>query len=239
MGEVDRFKRCQEHLGRWLRSSLTGCGFATSFSSNRPLKLDYYTPIDEAIDVDAIGGFVDGTATNEVVAVVLFPSIRTAADLVDALLALTRDERWQLADAGWPVGQERADSTALSLTWRTKSGGLSDAMGIAPLGTMPVTRRAPYVAIVAWGGPHLNLHIRPTDRVGVASAPTGLDKAEHGRLMRSTDETVRELLREPAEDLVWLRRVGFILPRDACVPLRSLLARETDGGDGREVRSPP
>jgi hypothetical protein len=134
---------------------------ATSFSSNRPLKLDYYTPIDEAIDVDAIGSFVDGTAPTEVVAVVLFPSLRTAADVVDALLALTRDERWQLADAGWPVGQARADSTALSLTWRTKSGGLSEAMGIAPLGTMPVTRRAPYVAIVAWGGPHLNKHIRP------------------------------------------------------------------------------
>lgn len=41
MGELDRFRRCQEHLALWLRGPLTGCHFATSFSSIRPLKLDY------------------------------------------------------------------------------------------------------------------------------------------------------------------------------------------------------
>jgi hypothetical protein len=227
VGDLDRFRRCQEHLALWLRSSLTGCHFATSFSSTKPLKLDYYTPISEAIDLAAIAGFIDGTATNEVVAVVLFPSVRTPADLAHTLLTLCGDPRWQLGEESWPKGRERADSVALSLTWKTVSGDLSDAMGVAPLGTMPVTRRAPYVAIVVWGGSHLNLHIRKTDRVGVASAPTGLDKAEHGRLMKITDERVRELLREPADDAEWLRHVGFIVPSEACGPLRALLRHET------------
>jgi hypothetical protein len=223
VGDLDRFKRCQEHLGLWLRSSLTGCHFATSFSSTKPLKLDYYTPISDAVDLGAIAGFIDGTAANQVVAVVLFPSVRTAADLARMLATLCQDSRWGVAESTWPKGRERPDSTALSLTWKTPNGEVSDAMGVAPLGTMPVTRRAPYVAIVLWGGPHLNPHIKKTDRIGVASAPTGLDKAEHSRLMRITDDRVGELLREPAEDPVWLRHVGFILPSEACDPLRDLL----------------
>ena len=96
-------------------------------------------------------------------------------------------------------------------------------MGLAPLGTMPVTRRAPHLAIVVWGGPHLNLHLPRTARVGVASAPTGLNKVEHRRLMKITDERVRELLTESAEDRVWLRQIGFILQREGLESVRDLL----------------
>ncbi len=199
MGELDRFKRCQEHLALWLQSTLTGCHFATSFSSRKPLKLDYYTPINEAVDLDAIGGFIDGTAAREVVAVVLFPSLRTPRDLLEVLGTLCTDPRWQVNEVHWLEGRERPDSVALSLTWKTPTGDISDAMGVGPLGTMPVTRRAPHFAVIVWGGPHLNPYIRKTDRVGVASAPTGLDKAEHARLMKVTDERVRELLREPPQ----------------------------------------
>lgn len=214
MGELDRFRRCQEHLALWLRGSLTGCHFATSFSSIRPLKLDYYTPISETVDLAAIAGFIDGTAAREVVAVVLFPALRTPRDLVDTLLTLRKDARWGVSESAWPEGRERPDSVAISLTWQTASGDVSDAMGVAPLGTMPVTRRAPHFAIVVWGGPHRNEHLRKPQHVGVASAPTGLDKAEHARLMKVTDDRVRELLREPAEDPVWLRQVAFVLPRE-------------------------
>jgi len=226
LGDLDRFKRCQEHLSLWLQSTLTGCNFATSFSSTKPLKLDYYTPISEAIDVGAIGAFIDGTTAREVVAVVLFPSLRTPVDLVEALRALCKDARWRVREADWPKGRGRDDSLALSLTWRTPSGEVSDAMGLAPLGTMPVTRRAPHFAIVVWGGPHLNPHLPKTDRVGVASAPTGLSKAAHKRLMKTTDERVRELLTEPAEDRVWLRQIAFILQREVHESARDLLKTE-------------
>lgn len=122
MGDLDRFRRCQEHLALWLRSSLTGCHFATSFSSTKPLKLDYCTPISEAIDLAAIAGFIDGTATNEVVAVVLFPSVRTPADLAHTLVTLSGDPRWQLGEeiwlAPWPL------SSGLTDEW----GALLDAL---------------------------------------------------------------------------------------------------------------
>ena len=98
--------------------------------------------------------------------------------------------------------------------------------GTRPIGDDAETRRAPYVAIVVWGGPHLNPYIRKTEHVGVASALTGLDQVEHGKMMRITDARVRELLKEPAEDPEWLRRVGFILPTNDCAPLRTLLDSE-------------
>jgi hypothetical protein len=48
----------------------------------------------------------------------------------------------------------------------------------------------------------LKPHIGNTpNRVGVASAMTGLTKQEHARLMTVTDQNVRELLREPAEEI--------------------------------------
>jgi hypothetical protein len=194
VADLRRFQICQEHLSLWLRSSLTGCYFATSFASTRPLKLDYYTPISDAVDLEAIASFIDGTATSRVVAVVLFPSVRTPADLAEVLLTLCQHDRWSVDEVKWPDDHQRVDSRAFGLTWKTSDGPPSDAMGIAPLGTMPVTRRAPYVAIVVWGGPHLNPYIRKTDRVGVTSAPTGLRKDQHKRLMRVTDERVRDLL---------------------------------------------
>ena len=79
---------------------------------------------------------------------------------------------------------------------------------------MPVTRRAPYVAIAVWGGPHLNEHIRKGPRVGVASAPTGLGASEHRKLMAATDGRVRALLDVPQEENPeWLRQVAFVLPK--------------------------
>jgi len=57
-------------------------------------------------------------------------------------------------------------------------------------------------------------------RVGVASAPTGLDKSAHRKLMQVSDARVRALLAvPPAEDAAWLRRVAFILPKASATRL--------------------
>jgi|CZKU01.1.fsa_nt_gi hypothetical protein len=107
-----------------------------------------------------------------------------------------------------------------------KVGGVCDAMGLAHVGTMPVTRRAPYVAIFIWGGPHLDPYMKEGPTVGVANAPTGLAKKEHSKLMRLSDKRVRALLAvPPAEDHRWLRRVAFILPRAAATRLLRVSGR--------------
>jgi hypothetical protein len=109
---------------------------------------------------------------------------------------------------------------ALGLEWKTKAGPICDDMGLAPFGTMPVTRRAPYVAIAVWGGPHLNEHIRKGPRVGVASASTGLNASEHRKLMTASDRRVRDLLDVPPEENPeWLRQVAFVLPRAPALKL--------------------
>lgn len=217
--DLERYSLCEGHFRDWLHSGLTGCHFASTFAAKKPVRIDFYSPLG-AIDHEQLAAFIDATAARELTAVLLFPELRTARDTVRVLASLSRGPRWRVARARWPRGYRKADSIALSLEWKTQAGAICDAMGLAPLGTMPITRRAPYVAIVVWGGPHLNTHVRAGPHVGVASAPTGLEKKAHRKLMTASDKRVRELLRlPPEEDPVWLRQVGFILPKASAMGL--------------------
>jgi hypothetical protein len=217
--DLERYKLCEGHFRDWLHSGLTGCRFASTFATEKPVRIDFYSPLGP-IDHEQIAAFIDGTASREITAVLLFPALRTARDTVNVLSVLTRGARWRLTRARWPKGYRKPDSIALGLEWRTKTGEVSDAMGLAYHGTMPVTRRAPYLAIVVWGGSHLNPYLKAGARVGVASAPTGLDKSAHRKLMQVSDARVRALLAvPPAEDAAWLRRVAFILPKASATKL--------------------
>jgi hypothetical protein len=216
---LERYKLCEDHFRDWLRSGMTGCRFASTLAAKRPVLVDFYSPIGP-LDHGQMAAFVDGTADRQVTAVLLFPELRTARDIADLLVALRRRERWQVTRARWPRGYRKRDSIAFSLEWRTRANGVCDAMGLAPLGTMPITRRAPYVAIVVWGALHLNEHVRKGPHVGVASAATRLEKEPHEKLMKASIRNVRALLDvPPAEDMDWLRRVGFVLPRAASAKL--------------------
>jgi hypothetical protein len=215
VADLERYKLCEDHFRDWLQSGLSGCHFAATLAAKRPVRIDFYSPLGN-IDHEQVAAFIDGTATRQLTAVLLFPALRTASDVIGLLAELRRGARWRIARARWPKGFRKADSIALSVEWETTAGVVCDAMGLAPLGTMPVTRRAPYVAIVVWGGPHLNEHLKAGPRVGVASAATGLTKSAHRKLMKVSDQRVRALLHvPPEEEPVWLRRVGFILPKAA------------------------
>jgi hypothetical protein len=215
VGDLERYKVSEGHFRDWLNRRLTGCTFAGLLAGSRPVKIDFYASLGK-LDHRMVEAFIDGAASREITAVLLFPALRTARDVVGLLTELNRGDRWQLSRVRWPRGYRKPDSIAVALDWTTKAGPICDAMGLAHVGTMPVTRRAPYVAIVVWGGPHLNPHLPAGERVGVASAPTGLDKAKHRKNMRLSTRRVKELLEvPPAEDHKWLRRVAFILPRAA------------------------
>jgi hypothetical protein len=135
-----------------------------------------------------------------------------------------------LTSSDWPQGYAKPDSVAFGLEWTTREREVCDALGLAHAGTMPVTRRAPYVAIAVWGAPHSNPHIRKVPgRVGVASALTGYGPDKHRDFMRRTDDHVRGLLAvPPAEHPEWLRRVAFVLPeRDASSVLAHIASTAT------------
>ena len=212
--EFARYKLSEEHFREWLKGGLTGCRFAKMLAKKRPrIRVDFYSPFG-LFDHDEAAAFIDGTVARDVVAILLFPAIRTAAATADLLLHLSKSERWKVVAEPWRSGFEKADALPFGLRWKTSTDCIEcDAMGLGPIGTMPVTRRAPYVAIVIWGGPHKNDHVKKGPRVGVASAPTDLDPKKHDRMMKLSDARVRALLGvEPPEHAAWLRRIGFILP---------------------------
>jgi len=225
VGDLERYRVCEGHFRDWLHHGLTGCYFASSLAAKHPVRIDFYSPLGK-LHHGQIAAFIDGAASREMTAVLLFPRLRTSRDIGQLLGKLAKGPRWRVSRVRWPKGCGKADSYALSLEWMTKAGPVCDAMGLAHVGTMPVTRRSPYVAIVVWGGPHLNKYLPQGPRVGVASAPTGLKKkAAHSKLMKQSDERVRMLLGvRPAEDRVWLRRVAFILPKAAAVQVLSAAA---------------
>ena len=142
----------------------------------------------------------------------LFPRLRYAHEIASVLAVLARAERWRLARAEW--GRvERAEDGPLSVHWLTKEGHRSPAMGTAPLGSMPVTRRAPYVALVVWPGSHANPRRQSKEGVGFVDGEHRLGDAAYDKAWSATRTEVRRQLGDPPDDAEALRDVAFILPK--------------------------
>lgn len=217
-----------EHFIKWLARGFTGCQFAAYLAGeNRKARardrilcatfLEDVTP-DALADIERI---IDTSAAAGQIALFLFPRLREAADVVRLLALLARHERWRCSPVDW--GASKRDGYALlGLDWITGSGATSSAMGFAPLGSMPVTRRAPYVAIALWAGGHENQH-KPSKRpdVGFVDFPVPMEEPEHTAVWNETKNEVRRLLSDPAEDAALLRRVAFCLPEDVAAALVS------------------
>ncbi|MCX4246567.1 hypothetical protein [Paraliomyxa miuraensis] len=113
----------------------------------------------------------------------------------------------------------------VGLEWRTKAGLRSQVMGFAPLGSMPVSRRSPYVALSAWPGGHDNEFFDRghAQSVSFADAPTGLrSREQHDDLWRKSEAATCRLASDPADDVERMRRVAF------CIPRVELLAENPD-----------
>ena len=162
----------QAELVRWIRT-LMPCAFARWLADEAGrLPVTVLEGEDREDDLELVSVLLDETkaATH----VFVFPWIRTSAELRSCFEDFQASSRWHwsvVAGAQLPLGL-----TALSLLWETNSGYLSLAMGLAPLLSMPVTRRSPHVAVVVWAGP-------PRDRgqasmfVGLGETPTpGLNR---------------------------------------------------------------
>lgn len=85
-------------------------------------------------------------------AVMIFPFVTTEDELVGVLSALRESRRWRVRHRG----QAPAGGVRVGVEWTTAGGDVSDAMGFAPLPSMPVPRRAPFFAIAAWPGARSN-----------------------------------------------------------------------------------
>lgn len=205
-----------EHFRLWLRAGLSGCEFAKLLpgKANRvaiELHLDAGLP-----RTDWMNNTFDAHGEADRVVIAVFPHIASETALVEFLNALSRDERWQV--------KRRTKTTTgggirIGLEWTTRTGEVSDTMGFAPFASMPVTRRAPYVAIATWPGGHAN-EFRgqaPTPpgisgQVSFLDAAHGMDRAEYEKHYAETGARVRALMSVPPDDASMYRRTAFVIP---------------------------
>ena len=109
-----------------------------------------------------------------------------------------------------------------------RSGVISETMGFAPFASVPVPRRAPYVAIATWPGgrsnPFRGQDLTPPSRTGQVSfldAPHGMEAADHEQRWHATVGRVTTLMSVPPDDASLYRRTAFVVPPEHAEHLHS------------------
>jgi|SRR5215212_653240 len=172
-----------ELMVRWLRAGITGCEFARVFAKGpapadiRPVVIR--DALAEPPVADLVQPILLRAAADSAAVLLIFTDLRYDEEVADLANLLSRHTAWTLWEPRWPVERQR-DDVLLALDWTTPSKHISNALGLGPLGAMPVTRRAPFVGLVVWPGAHENPH-RPVEfkRVGVADMKNNLARAKH------------------------------------------------------------
>ncbi|HEX8697870.1 MAG TPA: hypothetical protein VF815_03445 [Myxococcaceae bacterium] len=210
-------------MRRYLRHGPTGCGFAAAYAAAKnAIQWGVWsgTAPSDSLYTD-LSGFFRGAATTERPGIAVFPEFRTAEEVVGLLMGLAGKSGWSLSRVKW--GKYERGDELVGLGWRTPAGLLTSVMGFAPLGSMPVTRRAPFVAIAAWTGPKLNpyktrkMKDRP-EEVGFVDMPPLQPDVAYDSMWDATRKNVGELkalLKEGAA----LPTVAFCLPSSSAAAL--------------------
>jgi hypothetical protein len=177
---------------------------------------------------DELTAFLELAADQHLPAVAVLPEVRTEQQLATQLLTLV-DDRWRASRVPTPEGVE-TDDVFIGLEWRTSQGLISSPMGLAPLGTMPATRRAPYTCIAAWSGGRENKFRKKTDPV-VHLLDTNLDRWPGGlapdtyKTLRINSENLASQILEPFGDKASnYRSVAFRLSNSVSAMLAMLPA---------------
>lgn len=138
-------------------------------------------------------------------AVAVFPDVRAEAQLIELLNLLKGAERWRCRRVASSM-----PGLLVGVEWKTDHGPWSQTMGFAPLLTMPVTRRAPYVGIAAWPGPPRKAGL---EYVGFIDMRSGFEKEQHALALAKTKEQTSKLLGAEAQAVDW-HQVSFSLALD-------------------------
>lgn len=209
-----------EHFKWWLRMESTGCVFAAALVKAGRVAYEPHVDMPNVDDLDT-GLDVHGKRARS--AIILLPFLRSEAALVDVLAGLRAGSpRWKVRDRG-----RTPDGNALiGLEWTTANGDISDAMGFAPLPSMPVPRRAPYFAIALWAGGQRNAErgIKPTPRarpgeVSFLDAEHAFKHDVYEKMWTETEKAVADLMIAPPDDARLYRKVAFVLSAQAATTI--------------------
>ena len=200
----------------WLRAGMTGCEFARLLAGKSgriaiELHVDAELPptrwLNNAFDEHA-------RADRAVIAV--FPRISNEVGLIEFLNALGADARWNIRRRS---KTSPGGGVLVGLEWVTGSGDITETMGFAPFATMPVPRRAPYVAIATWPGgrsnPFRGTGSTPAGKPGEVSfldASHGYGQERYEALWAETTAGVASLMSVPPDDPRLYRRAAFVVP---------------------------
>lgn len=208
------------HFQRWLGAGLVGCSFARKLAREPERRFAYYVGLDDldAGHLQETTALIDGAASDNRVAILLFPRARDGRDVALIIRSLARVARWTVNVGSWQNAAKHGTYLPVSMEWTTTQQLRTKAMGFAPLGTMPVTRRAPYVGIAVWGGGYANQHKRSAaGSVGFIDVDPGeMTPADHEARWTATIANTKLLSTDPFESPKQLRDVTFSLaPGDA------------------------
>lgn len=189
----------RQAVRRFVHAECIGCSFAyEAVKDGRGVA--YVTFVGEVDDSTGteLNTVLDQAATDDDLAIMIFPNLR-AADEVEALLAsLVIDRRWsrQSTNEQDRFGREvRSDR----LYWENAGSEKVSIMGMAPMFSMPITRRAPYVTLIAWPGSRANAHRKSQlPVVGIGDMPLrhnlqNLSEASYKSMVTDTRARVLEL----------------------------------------------
>lgn len=213
-------KEAVAHFKLWLRRS-TGCRFAALLVKDGRIA---YEPHEEVPNVDDLDTRLDVYGASARSVIILLPFVASERALVDVLSALVAgSRRWQVHNRG----RTPSGGVLVALEWQTAAGDRSEAMGFAPLPTMPVTRRAPYFAIALWAGdrrnPERGMPPTPRARQGVVSfldAEHAVDRDTYAKLWAETENTVAGMMVAPPDEAKLYRRSAFALTTEAAELVR-------------------
>lgn len=217
---------CVDAFRTWLERLGTGCRFASHLASNALIHYELVTDPLTAEWVKVLDAHFDQAASEKKVVVTILPSLAWPSEIAEALVVLASMGRWSCTRV--PSKRDEAAGNGLvRLHWRNAAGSDASAMGLAPLRCMPITRRAPFVAVVLWPGgrdnpwpipPNGKGAPRPTDDpIGVVDIAHGLAENHYGERWTTTRADVKKMVDYESEDLKLLRDIAFRLPLDVVV----------------------
>lgn len=203
------------HMTGFFRSGVTRCAFARAHareSTDAIVSTVHVGPLDAAV-VDDVESFLDGASDLGAVGVVVLPELRAPEEICALLDLLGRRPRWRVAERKWKA-YPRPD-VLVGVWLKTRRGDETSVMGLAPLGTMPAMRRAPYVAITAWTGGFSNpFWTTPTPgRVGLVNMPLpgSMKEDAYEKAYASTKDEV-DAMKRTLEEGAARPDVAFCLP---------------------------
>ncbi len=142
-------------------------------------------------------------------AIIFFwPEAVNSSDTVTLLKLLTTLDRWKV---------ELADDNCISVRWKTRADKLTEVAGFAPLPEMPLTRRAPFLAIAVWGGDS------SSEAVGLVDTPWEPGDVRKDPLWQKSKQRTKAML--DGEDRTRLRSVAFRLSTESRARLTELSSR--------------